>query len=127
MTSGGQSYNLYLNVVHFFNTSVNKTSVADKDSCFPTLVLNTHCSIIEPDIEVQSQLMVSRVYFFLARARALSASSLKLSCSLSGCPSGARAGVRTTSSLKYHSLSLLDKLILLYVLVSNAFNTFKGE
>jgi hypothetical protein len=22
-TSGGQSYNLYLNVVHFFNTSVN--------------------------------------------------------------------------------------------------------
>ncbi len=26
--SGGQSYNIYLNVVHFFNTSVNKTSVA---------------------------------------------------------------------------------------------------
>ncbi len=26
--SGGQSSNLYLNVVHFFNTSVNKTSVA---------------------------------------------------------------------------------------------------
>ncbi len=22
-TSGGQSYNIYLNVVHFFNTSVN--------------------------------------------------------------------------------------------------------
>jgi hypothetical protein len=27
-TSGGQSSNLYLNVVHFFNTSVNLTSVA---------------------------------------------------------------------------------------------------
>jgi hypothetical protein len=27
-TSGGQSSNLYLNVAHFFNTSVNKTPVA---------------------------------------------------------------------------------------------------
>ncbi len=27
-TSGGQSSNLYLDVVHFFNTRVNKTSVA---------------------------------------------------------------------------------------------------
>ena len=27
-TSAGQSSNLYLNVVHFFNTSVNLTSVA---------------------------------------------------------------------------------------------------
>jgi hypothetical protein len=27
-TSGGQSFNLYLNVVHFFNASVNETSVA---------------------------------------------------------------------------------------------------
>jgi hypothetical protein len=27
-TSGGQSSNLYLNFVHFFNASVNKTSVA---------------------------------------------------------------------------------------------------
>ncbi len=27
-TYGGQSLNLYLNVVHFFNTSVNLTSVA---------------------------------------------------------------------------------------------------
>jgi hypothetical protein len=27
-TSGGQSSNLYLNVVHFFDTSLNKTSVA---------------------------------------------------------------------------------------------------
>ncbi len=27
-TSGGESQNLHLNVVHFFNTSVNQTSVA---------------------------------------------------------------------------------------------------
>ncbi len=27
-TYGGQSSNLYLNVVHFFNTGVNSTSVA---------------------------------------------------------------------------------------------------
>jgi hypothetical protein len=27
-TSGGHSSNLYLNVVHFFNASVNETSVA---------------------------------------------------------------------------------------------------
>ncbi len=27
-TSGGQSFNIYLNVVHFFNASVNQTSVA---------------------------------------------------------------------------------------------------
>jgi len=27
-TSGGQSSNLYFNVVHFFNTCVNETSVA---------------------------------------------------------------------------------------------------
>ncbi len=27
-TSGGQSYNLYLNVVNFFNTNVDWTSVA---------------------------------------------------------------------------------------------------
>jgi len=32
-TSGGQSSYLYLNVVHFFNTSVS-TSVAALDSCF---------------------------------------------------------------------------------------------
>ncbi len=44
-TSGGQSSNLYLNVVHFFNTSVNKTSVAALDSCFPALVSNMCCSI----------------------------------------------------------------------------------
>jgi hypothetical protein len=43
--SGGQSYVLYLNVVHFFNTSVNKTSVAANNSCFPALVYNMGCSI----------------------------------------------------------------------------------
>jgi hypothetical protein len=37
-TSGGKSYNLYWNVVHFFNNSVNYTSVAAQDSCFPALV-----------------------------------------------------------------------------------------
>jgi hypothetical protein len=44
-TSGGQSYNLYLNVVHFFNTRVNKTSVAALNSCFPSLVSNMCCSV----------------------------------------------------------------------------------
>ncbi len=43
-TSCGQSSYLYLNVVHFFNTSVNYTSVATKDSCFPALVSDTFCS-----------------------------------------------------------------------------------
>ncbi len=38
-TSGGQSCNLYLNVFHFFNTSVNKTSVTE-DCCFPALASN---------------------------------------------------------------------------------------
>ncbi len=37
-TSGGQSSNLYLNVVHLFKTSVNKTSVAAEDSYFPALL-----------------------------------------------------------------------------------------
>jgi hypothetical protein len=44
-TSGGQSSNLYLNVVHFFNTSVNYTSMAAEENCFPALVSNMHCSI----------------------------------------------------------------------------------
>ncbi len=44
-TSGGQSYNLYLNVDHFFNTSVNLTSVATLACCFPALVSNMRCSI----------------------------------------------------------------------------------
>ncbi len=46
-TSGGQSSNLYLNVVHFFNTRVNKISVAAKDSCFPAMVSNICCSITD--------------------------------------------------------------------------------
>jgi hypothetical protein len=37
-TSGGQSCNLYLIIVCFLNTSVNKTSVAASDNCFPALV-----------------------------------------------------------------------------------------
>ncbi len=45
-TCGGRSSNLYLNVVHFFNTSVNNTSVAPYDSYFPALISNTCCSII---------------------------------------------------------------------------------
>ncbi len=31
---GGQSYNLYLNIVHFFNARVNYTSVAAKTVVF---------------------------------------------------------------------------------------------
>jgi hypothetical protein len=45
-TSGGQSSYLYLNAVHFFNISVNWTSVAAQDSCFLTLVFNTCCFIV---------------------------------------------------------------------------------
>ncbi len=45
VTSGGQSYNPYLNVVQFFNTSVNYTSVVAEDSCFPALMSNVHCSL----------------------------------------------------------------------------------
>jgi hypothetical protein len=45
-TSGGQSSNLYVIVVNFFNTSVNLTSVATLDTCFPALVSNTCCSIL---------------------------------------------------------------------------------
>jgi hypothetical protein len=44
-TSGGQCLNTYLNVVHFFNTSVNLASVAAKDSSFSALVSSTCCSI----------------------------------------------------------------------------------
>ncbi len=46
-TSGGQSSNLYSNVVHYFSTSVDKTSVEDSDSCFLALVSNTCCSIVQ--------------------------------------------------------------------------------
>jgi len=45
-TSGGQSLNQYLNVVHFCNTSVILTSVAAQDRCFTALVSIMHCSII---------------------------------------------------------------------------------
>jgi hypothetical protein len=45
-TSGGKSSFLYLNGVRFFNISVNLTSVAAEDSCFPALVSNTCSSII---------------------------------------------------------------------------------
>ncbi len=44
-TSGSQSSNINLNVVHFLNTSVNYTSVAAEDCCFPALVSNTCCYI----------------------------------------------------------------------------------
>jgi hypothetical protein len=42
---GGQSSDLYLNVVHFFSTSVNLTYVAAIDSCFPAKVFNVCCSL----------------------------------------------------------------------------------
>ncbi len=45
-TSGGQNSTLYLNVIHFFNTSVNKTFVAAYDSCFPAQASNMCCSIV---------------------------------------------------------------------------------
>ncbi len=45
-TSGGQSLNQYLNVVHICNTSVILTSVAAQDSRFAALVSITHCSIL---------------------------------------------------------------------------------
>jgi hypothetical protein len=44
-TSGGESSSLYFNVVYFFHTSVNLTSVAAYGTCFPALVSNTCCSI----------------------------------------------------------------------------------
>ncbi len=44
-TSGGISYNPYLNVVHFFNTRVNYTSVAPLNNCFPALISKMLCSI----------------------------------------------------------------------------------
>ncbi len=45
-TSGGRCSNLYLNVVHSFNTSVNQTSVAASDRCFRALVPLTCCFIM---------------------------------------------------------------------------------
>jgi hypothetical protein len=48
---GGQSFNLYLNCVHFLNTTVN---VATYDSCFPALVSNKCCSIGFNEAEILS-------------------------------------------------------------------------
>ncbi len=45
-TSGVQSSNPYLNVLHFFNARVNQKSVAAQGSCFPALVSNMCCSIV---------------------------------------------------------------------------------
>jgi len=45
-TSGGQNSTLYLNVVHFFNNTVNKTSVKAYDTCFPAQESNLCCSIV---------------------------------------------------------------------------------
>ncbi len=53
-TSVGQISNLYLNVVHFLNTSVNQTSVAALDSCFPELVSKTCRSIASNTIVIYS-------------------------------------------------------------------------
>ena len=49
-TYGGKSYNLSLNVVHFFNMSIIKISVAASDICFHALVYNKRCSIASIDI-----------------------------------------------------------------------------
>jgi hypothetical protein len=43
---GSQSSNLYLNVVHFFNTSVYWASVATQDSCFGALVCLIHVVLL---------------------------------------------------------------------------------
>ncbi len=50
-TSGGQSSNLYSHVVHFFNKSVNLTSVLAYDFCFPALVSNQRCPITDQHIK----------------------------------------------------------------------------
>ncbi len=66
-TSGGQSSNLYLNVVHFFNTRVNQTSVATEDYCFPALVSNMRCSsssITVVDIQYRTQAPYSKHFIF---------------------------------------------------------------
>jgi hypothetical protein len=51
-TSGGQSSNPYLNVVYFINGSVNKTSVAAEDSCFPALVSYVYCSNVRTALSI---------------------------------------------------------------------------
>ncbi len=46
-TSGGQSSNIYINAVPFFNTSGNYKSMAASDSCFAASVPNTCCFIVK--------------------------------------------------------------------------------
>jgi hypothetical protein len=41
LAPGGQSSNLYFNVVHVFNASLNVNSVAAYDSYFPAFSSNT--------------------------------------------------------------------------------------
>jgi hypothetical protein len=48
--SGGQSFNLYSGVVHFFNTSVNETSVSAQDNSLHALVYK--CVILSIDATV---------------------------------------------------------------------------
>jgi hypothetical protein len=57
--TGGQSSNLYLNVANFFNTSVNYTSVAASDSCFPAFVLNM-CLICAVLLQTRLTLTLSK-------------------------------------------------------------------
>ncbi len=59
--SGSESSNLYLNVVHFFNTSVNQTSVATQDNYFPALLSNTCCFI-----DIQYYCQVSFMNFMMS-------------------------------------------------------------
>jgi hypothetical protein len=54
-TSSGQSSNLYLNIVHFFNTRVNYKSVTAEDSCFPALAPNM-CYYIELHLQKATSL-----------------------------------------------------------------------
>ncbi len=46
----GQNFNTYLNVVHFFNISVNKISMSAKDS-FLAQVSNTCCSVMKVGVK----------------------------------------------------------------------------
>ncbi len=65
--SCSQSSNLYLNVVHLFNTSVYQTSVAAKDSCFPALGSNTSCAIMANvimQIVIGHSIMASLLFFY---------------------------------------------------------------
>ncbi len=64
-TSGDQNSNLYLNVVHFFTTNVNQTSVAAYDRCFITWVsiacvlpktLANVSTVLAIDIKAQKQI-----------------------------------------------------------------------